>query len=229
MENSKANAINKVDQVNDLISSSPIIKGLIDGGLSMIPLIGTIISSSLDTRSFQLFEKNSRQFAEEVRKQINELDNTKIDRDFLESDEFTYILLETLSRNAHTYEKEKVIFFATVFVNSIILPKSQVPFKEGIIKVLDELSVDHIRILALIHQRTKSPTNDLPRNEGQVTASEISLDTGLNLERTMAYCDHMIRYGLLRDWSLGKFGYQRGNYAITGYGLELAEFLQKAA
>ncbi len=58
--NMKREVLSKVDQVSDVISSSPIVKGLIDGGLSLVPFFGLAITSALDTRAFQLFEANSR-------------------------------------------------------------------------------------------------------------------------------------------------------------------------
>ena len=157
MESAKDKALEKVDQVNDFMSGSPIVKGLIDGGLSFIPFLGTAISSSLDTRAFQLFEQNSRQFAEEVRQQVKELDENKIDKEFLESNEFTSLLIEILSRNAHVHEREKVKFFATIFVNSLILLRSQTPYKEGFVRILDELDIDHINVLAFVFERSKIP------------------------------------------------------------------------
>ena len=60
MDDQKNKALEKIDQITDSMSHSPIVKGLIDGGLSLIPFLGTAITTSLDTRAFQLFEENSR-------------------------------------------------------------------------------------------------------------------------------------------------------------------------
>ncbi len=68
----------KIDKTNELISNSPIIKGLIDGGLSLIPFVGSAISSSLDARAFQLFEENSKKFTEEVRQLLDGVDEDKL-------------------------------------------------------------------------------------------------------------------------------------------------------
>ena len=68
----------KIDETNDKVSRSPILKGLLDGGLSIIPGLGSAISSSLDARSFQLFEENSRKFAEEVHRLIESVDENKL-------------------------------------------------------------------------------------------------------------------------------------------------------
>ncbi len=135
----KKNLLAQIDKTNEQISDSPIIKGLVDGGLSLIPFVGTAISSSLDTRAFQLFEENSRKFADEVRRIITDLDENKLDKEFLESPEFTSLLIATLSRNAHTYQKEKIGVFAKIFVSFFTSPESKSSYKQGFIQIIDEL------------------------------------------------------------------------------------------
>ena len=223
----KENLLSKIDNVNAALSSSPIVKGLIDGGLSLIPFLGQAITSALDTRAFQLFEENSRQFAEEVRRLLSRLNETKLDKQFMESNEFVSLLIEILARNARTYEQEKISLYARVFVNAATYDKSEVPYKEGFIRIIDELSVEHIRVLAFIYEQSENFTEDDKENgKDRVLAKQVSEALRISLSRTQAYCDQMIRFGLLRDWAIGKFDYKPGFYAITDYGRELAEFLK---
>ena len=65
--------------------------------------------------------------------------------------------LEILSKNAKTHEKDKTKLFATLFVNFSRINKSHLPHKEGFVKIIDDLSVDHIRILAFTYERTIKP------------------------------------------------------------------------
>lgn len=223
----KDKLLDKVNDINVIYSRSFIIKGLTDGVLSLVPVLGTAITSALDTRAFQLFERNSKQFSEEVRQLINKLEIEKIDKKFLDSDEFVYLLIEILSRNARTYEQEKVKLYARLFVNATTLSKSTTPYKEGFVRIIDELSVAHILALAFIYDRSSAFTKeDKENNRGHVLASEVAEELLITEPRALAYCDQMIRFGLLRDWSLGKYGYKPGSYAITDYGFELAEFLK---
>lgn len=215
----------KIDETNEKISNSPIIKGLIDGGLSLIPVTGSAISSSLDTRSFQLFEENSKKFAEEIQQLLENIDENKLDKDFIESNEFTSLLIETLAYNARTHETEKVKIFAKIFAGFTTSKGALVPYKEGFIKIVDELSVDHIKILAFIHNRTKNPTETNDELKDRIKSQEISYLLKIPEGRVLAYCEQMIRYGLLRDWWTGRLDYEIGAYAITEYGLEFAEFL----
>ncbi len=68
----------KTAEINESISNNPIIKGLIDGGLSLVPFFGSAIISSLNERSNQLLKKNSEKFCEELKKITETLDENKI-------------------------------------------------------------------------------------------------------------------------------------------------------
>lgn len=222
----KKNLLAKIDDTNERISDSPIIKGLIDGGLSLIPFLGSAISSSLDTRAFQLFEENSRKFTEEVRQIVGNLDENKLDKEFIESPEFTSLLIGTLARNAHSYQQEKTRAYAKLFVSFLTNPGSSVSYKEGFIRIIDELDIDHIRIVAFIFERTNNPVETDERLKDRVVAEEISIVLNIPVDRTLAYCQQLIRYGLLRDWGIGKFGaYKPDKFAITDYGRELSQYL----
>ena len=200
---------------------------MIDGGLSFIPFLGSAITSALDTRSFQIYENNSKQFADEVKILVDELDETKIDKAFLGSDEFVSLLTEILARNARTYEKEKISLYAKVFVNATTTEKSATTFKEGFVRIIDELSATHVFILALIHEKSvKFTGEDKDNNRDYVSASQIAEEINIPIFRAQAYCDQMIRFGLLRDWWLGRLDYTPGGYAMTDYGNEFAEFLR---
>jgi hypothetical protein len=219
----KQQIIAKLDQANAALSNSPIVKGLVDGGLSLVPFLGTAITSALDTRALKLFEENSKRFAEEVRQIVSELDDAKLDKSFIESDEFVSLLTEILARNARTYEQEKVKLFAKLFVNSVTVGKSRTPYKEGFVRVIDELSTDHIRVLAIAYEKSLTAPNEA---ENVVRAEEIARTLDIPASRAEAYGDQMIRFGLLRDWYIGRWDYKTGHYQVTEYGRGLAEFLK---
>jgi hypothetical protein len=150
--NSKSRALEIVDQVNAALSVSPIVKGLVDGGLSLVPFLGEAITSALDSRAFQLYENNSKAFVNELRRLMESLDEEKMDKQFIESTEFVSLLTTILTRNARTHEREKVRFYARIFVNSATRGKSQVSYKEGFVRMVDELSVSHIWVLSFVYQ-----------------------------------------------------------------------------
>lgn len=219
----KQQIVTKIDQAKTALANSPIVKGLVDGGLSLIPFFGAAITSVLDARAFKLFEENSKHFAKEVNRLVNEIDEAKLDKRFVESDEFVSLLTEILAKNARTHEQEKVNLFARLFVNAATLEKSSAPYKEGFVRVIDELSAEHIRALRIIYENNSKAQS---KDDNFTKVHDVAWQLRVTDERATAYCDQMIRFGLLRDWSIGKVVYSSGHYEITGYGRELAEFLK---
>lgn len=224
----KEQFISKVDSAIEKYSSSPIVKGLTDGGLSLILFLGPAITSVLSTRAAKLAEENSRLFAEEIRQLVTQLDETKLDKDFQESDEFTALVLEILANFSRTHEHEKVKLFAKLFVNSALRENSKTPYKEGFVRIVAGLSTDHIILFSHIYENCKKFTEeDQKDRRDRVTAEELKELVRILEHRILAYCEEMIRHGLIYDWAIGKWDYERGSYGLTEYGKEFAKFLSE--
>ncbi len=222
--------LNRVDYISESVSKSPIVKGLVDGGLSLIPFVGQAVVSTLDARAFQLFEENSRRFSEEVREVISVVDEGKVDKEFIASPEFVSLLIDVLSRNARSYEYEKVKLYASLFVNSVTYEGSKVPYKEGFLRMIDELSVDHIRILSFVYEKTLTFTKEELEStsvfSGTISVNHIVEALGIRESRVSAYMAHMLRFGLIHDYGVGALDVKSGEYfRLAGYGYEFAAFL----
>ena len=155
MTTTKKRILKKFDESYAKLNKSPIIIGLVDGGLSTVPFLGPAISSILDNRSFKIFEKNSRNLAREIKDLLGKLDEDKIDKDFLQSDEFSSIILSILSKNALVYQEEKTKLFAQFLINAITRDKSSVEYKESFLQIIDEISPNHVKILKVVYDQAK--------------------------------------------------------------------------
>jgi hypothetical protein len=81
--------------------------------------------------------------------------------------------------NAKTYEEEKIDLFSRIFINSALGDQVTTPYKEGFVKIIGELSVNHIKAFQVICERTKNPDPNDAKTAGRVLASEIATATGL--------------------------------------------------
>ncbi len=224
----KEKAIATVDKVTGALGSTMIGKALLDGGLALVPGLGTAISSALDSRAFRLYEKNSRRFAEQLRFEMNRLTEEKLDKKFIESDEFVAILLDTLMRNAKTHEQKKINLFARAFANFSSKKYSSIPHKEGFLEIIERLSFDHSRVIAFIFERSREP---LAKGETRtpVTAVQVAGNFAIQQSHAEAWCEQLARYGLIKDARVGLAEYESRHYEITNYGREFAEFLGEVA
>lgn len=78
-----------------------------------------------------------------------------------------------------------------------------------------------------MYQKTKLFTQeDRNKNADSITVEEIGQVLKLTQSQVAAYCEHMVRFGLLQDWFLGRWDYKRGHYELTDYGRDFAAFLE---
>jgi hypothetical protein len=216
----------KLDEVNTATTGSPIGNALLQAALSIAGPIGAAISGALSGRAAQLAEMNTKQLFLTVGEYARRLDETKIDRQFLDSDEFISLLIDILTMNAKSYEKEKIDLFSRIFINAAMRDPIATP-KEGFVRIIGDLSTNHIRVFQFVCERTKNPDpKEAKQTTGRVLGSEIASATGLPEHRSIAYGYELVRYGVLRDWGLGTFDYQPGAFALTEYGEDFATFLR---
>src|SRR5438132_11097452 len=147
----------KLDQVNAMVSESPAANAVLQAALSITGPLGAAISGALSGRAARLAQKNSTQLLLAVGDYIKRVNDTKIDREFLDSDEFTSLLIDILTMNAKSYEEEKIDLFSRLFINSALRDQVVTPHKEGFVRIIGDLSADHIKAFQFIYERTKNP------------------------------------------------------------------------
>lgn len=217
----------QLDELDVAVGESPIANAVLQAALSMTGPVGAAISGALTGRAARLAQKNSTRVLQKILDYARQVDEAKINRQFLDSDEFTSLLIDILTVNAKTYEEEKIDLFSRVFINSTLGRQIVVPYKGGFLKIIGDLSTDHIRAFRFIFESTKNPDPNEPElTAGRVLSSEIASATGLPEHRAMAYGYELVRYGLLSDWGIGRWGYTPGAFALTEYGEEFAAFLR---
>ena len=187
--------IEKYNVLSKDIWVSPICKGLRDGGLSLIPFFGTAISSALDTRLAIIAEKNSHIFAEELKRRMEHLDGNKIDKEFLESEEFVSLLMEILQKMNKVYEKDKIRSLSSIFINSSLTDKSKTKYKENFVRIVSDLSMDHIAVFSAICNKC----DRTPPPQDFLSAADIAQQVSLPISRAIAYGFELTRYGIAAD------------------------------
>ncbi len=228
----KDKILEQVEKANDIVNQHPIIKGLVAGGLSLLPFFGEAITTTIDSWAAKRAEDNSRRLCDELRVMVKQVSEDSIDIDYIGSDEFSSLILEILAKNARVHETEKTNLFASILINSAKVEFSSELYKEGFIRVIDELSMLHIRILSFIaNNDSRFTQEDRINHRDYVTSQQVSESVGLNVDQIAAFSEQMVRYGLLKDHSLGNWivGHQPGtSYEMTIYGRKFIQFLKSS-
>lgn len=218
----------KIDNAIYRFTTNPIVGGLMESCISAVPAVGPAIISATNKKAFELFKRNTKEFADQIKASIADIEESKIDKGFLQSDEFVSILMDILPKVAKAHSKEKVRMFSDMMVATVITENSGVEYKEGFFRIVDELGPVHIQVFRVIHTKCACFTPaDRVNKRDYIDKNEIVKVTHIESSRIHAYCAELTRFGVIFDVGLGSYGYSPTNpaYDLTEYGREFARFL----
>lgn len=179
--------IRKADELFEEAEQEDIVHGL----LSLLPGGGF-----LDSVLFRRIRKSARKRIEEFHvlfaEQLAKLDEEKMDKDFLESDEFDVLVMKVVAKTIWEHSDEKRAFLRAILLNSVTYDFSQNYLKERMIELVSDLSPAHVKILAAFSDgSTKGPSgfND--------TSKLRDLIIGLHQSDADALCHDLYQKGLL--------------------------------
>lgn len=197
--------------------------------IQQLPYVGPAIDTVLTDSASKIWQKKVEQFLYLLAKKLQEIEEQKIDKDFVKTGEFIELLRKVIGASGKSYEKEKLEYFANILKTSVLKENSEYYFKENFIKIVSEVSGLHIAILKFIHDRQKdAPVGNEKQIKNPVTCKELSkMQEFRNFPIYLleASATELIRYGLLYDWSIGRYDYSPGKFAITEYARDFIKFV----
>ena len=132
----------KADYLLERAESEELVHGL----LSLLPA-GGFLDNVLFRRIKQSARKRLEEFHVVFAKQLSNLDENKIDKDFLDSEEFDTLVMKVVARTVWEHSEEKRAFLRAVLLNSITVDLSKSPLKETILELLNDITPAHIKVL----------------------------------------------------------------------------------
>lgn len=125
---------------------------LVIGGIAAIfsAIPGTSVLGAISSYTLLAWQgENLKKFIQEFKQKISALDETKLDKSALQSDEFKSLVVmavETASNSASDLKQQAI---AQSLVNSIVLPTSEISCKSMLMRILNQLSDEEIQVLSL--------------------------------------------------------------------------------
>lgn len=131
--------------------------GLIKGAIGAIPFYGSAINEALFDIASRIQQKRINDFVIQLTNQINEIENIKIDKDYLKSEDFydlTRIIFESVIR---IKSEQKQLALSKVYMNAI-LEKSDIEQDLSILfsKFIIDLIPLQIQIMFFIEQNEEA-------------------------------------------------------------------------
>ncbi len=115
------------------------------GMIGAIPFVGTLLNEALFEFRSRLKQARLNAFFEGMVPRITQLEEEKIDKDHLCSEEFSDFFEELLQKVVKTKSEEKLELFRRVLLGTMTGNKSP-DFSTLFLNILDELTVDEIKV-----------------------------------------------------------------------------------
>ena len=198
--------------------------------VQLIPYIGGALDMIISAEGIRIQKERVENFLNELKEGMNKLSEEKIDKEFLESEEFFSLFQMTIEKVIRNYEKQKIGYFRNIFVNSVKVNLSETYYKEGFINKLSNLSVIHIGILKFYHERDAVLKKEGRESFGFTSPHALYQNFGnVGPAYLDAYCNDLLRDGFLyiaaRDGNITSIGKNNISYKPTEYASEFMKFI----
>jgi hypothetical protein len=158
VKESKDTAISKIDQIAEKYSSLEILRVPIQ----LIPFgIGSAIDSLFGNRASEIQYARLKELLDGVKSTVDKLDESKINKSFLDSDDFYFLCRNTFMKVANSRALEKIHLFRNIFVNALTQEFPMMSFIEICSDIVDQLNETDVQLLKIIKEN-----NYLDKNKG---------------------------------------------------------------
>ena len=122
-------------------------KKSLNAAIAAVPFVGSVILSiASDIGTRKSYERAIEMFRL-IKQNLEHLDESQLDKDFFTTDEFQTLLFLAFEQLRTTHDKEKQAMLAAALSNSGTTDFSAEERKELFVRVLRDLSPQHIRVL----------------------------------------------------------------------------------
>ena len=125
--------------------------------VQIIPCVGGSLDTLFAWRWNHIQRQRYEAFLESLCKHMECIDESKLDRDFLESDEFASLFFDVSTRVTREYETEKIHFFRNALVNSAMTEFVGDPLRDFMVGLLGELTLAEVHILQIAGEKVQEP------------------------------------------------------------------------
>lgn len=181
--------------------------GVLKGILGAVPYIGSLLNEVLFEARSRLKQQRIEAFFGELADGVNRLDENKIDREYLRSEEFSDLLEDVSFRVTQTRDERKREYFKTILLKGVCGERAP-NFAALFTSLLHELTIEELKVFSgyaegfewLRDERSKG-------NEADMKPLDWTLDTiegytSVDYRRTL---QSLIQKGMLFDNSFGRW------------------------
>jgi hypothetical protein len=203
--------------------------------ISLIPGIGSTIDLILSSGDQKIQTGRINSTISNLRDEMSKIDVSKIDKKFLDSEEFYDLMMQTFERCSRTRHVEKVILYCKILAHSVLIENlEERSSAEDFIGFIDELSFKDIKLGLKMYEQQKDIPEKFDSDKGN-TELKFAVEHGWHDLKTICQLTEVefrISLGKLARTSLIKeiigtyVSYPGGIYVITPTFQRLMNFIQ---
>ena len=125
------------------------------GAIILIPFIGSPLDIFLTTKAQKIFSDRIINLFDELKYEMTTLENKKVDKDYINSEEFIDLFIKTIEATAKTRNKEKIKLYAKVLKGAIKFQDRRKYSPEEYLQVLSELTMKELEIAKAIYRQQR--------------------------------------------------------------------------
>lgn len=165
---------------------------------------------------------NHKKFAQAVQDNFRQVNQAKIDKTLLNSDEFIELVIQSVEANARSASDRKCKALANALLSSVVQPTCKFSNKVGIIRVITQMSDEEQSVLKVLHDHSIGPKPDGPF----IDTEKISGTLGINRSETLAALNGLQQLGLAYDFvnTFSGFESRQGLWRITHLGARSIQY-----
>lgn len=119
--------------------------------ISAIPYIGGPLDIILSSKGQKIINERIEKFTKSLSEQVKELEESIVNKDFLDSEEWFDLIIKAYSAASKTRQDEKLHLYAKIIKESILINKEfEEEEPELYLKIIEELSVKELKIAMIL-------------------------------------------------------------------------------
>jgi len=125
------------------------------GAITLIPFIGSPLDIFLTTKAEKIFSDRIINLFDELKYEMTTLENKKVDKDYINSEEFIDLFIKTIEAAAKTRNKEKIKLYTKLVKGAIKFQDRKKYSPEEYLQVLAELTMRELEVARAIYKQQK--------------------------------------------------------------------------
>lgn len=182
-------------------------KEALDAAIAAVPVVGSVILAVANDISTRRSFERAIELFRLMKEDFERLDEAKLDKEFFKTEEFQTLLFLALEQLRTTHDKEKQRMLAAALTKSGVADFSSEERKELFMRIIRDLSPQHIRILKSLvpEERSKGIIHSAWPKECNPTGELLALVQYLS---AVGLVEEFLDYDQTRSFPSPRFGGQ---------------------